>query len=411
MRKIITLATACTLGVLALGISLSTPVEAQAAKQTISKNLAKPLKAAQDAMGKKNWQEAIARLNEADAAAGKTPFDQHTINEMKGFVFVRTSSYAEAAKALEAGLNSGFLPQEDVGQRVRALAQVNYQIKNYDKAIEFGNRAVKGGYADADLYTLIGQAYYIKGDYKGTLRFVDDFVSDQEKRGQTPKEQSLQLILSSCLKLNDDACTTKALERLVSLYPKPEYWQNIIYSLLRAPDNNDRLLLNTYRLASEVNALKSGQDYTEMAQLAIEQGSPGEAVSILEKGIKGNAFADQRDKDKNTRLLESAKKQAATDQAALAQIDAQAAKGKAGEADVGVGKGYLSYNQFDKAEAALQRGLTKGGLKSPDEATLLLGISQYKSGKKDEAVKTFKSIKTDPKYARLANLWALHAKS
>lgn len=411
MRKHLMFATTCAVALLAFGTVSTTPAFAQAKQPTISKNLAKPLKAAQEAMEKKNWQEALARINEADAQGNKTPYDQFTINQMKGFVHVRMGNYSEAAKALEASLNSGLLPQDEVGQRIIALAQVNYQIKNYDKAIEFGNRAVKGGYADADLYTLIGQAYYIKGDYKGTLGFVDTYVNDMAKKGQTPKEQMLQLALSSCVKLKDDACATKTLEKLVVDYPKPEYWQNIVYSMMRSPDTTDVLLLNTYRLALEVDALKEAQDYTEMAQLAIEQGSPGEAVAILEKGFKNNVFPDQREKDRNQRLLDSAKKAAAADQAALAKLDSEAARGKAGAADIGVGKGFLSYGQFDKAEAAIARGISKGGLRNADEATLLLGIAQLKGGKKDQAIKTFKSLKGDPKYARLGNLWALHARA
>ena len=52
---------------------------------------------------------------------------------------MRTQQYPEAAKALEPGLTDGFL-DEQMPQRTIALAQINYQIKNYDKAIEFGSR-------------------------------------------------------------------------------------------------------------------------------------------------------------------------------------------------------------------------------------------------------------------------------
>ena len=51
-----------------------------------------------------------------------------------------------------------------------------------------------------------------------------------------------------------------------------------------------------------------------------------------------------------------------------------------------------------------------GGLQSPASAQLLLGIAQLKSGNKDGALKTFRAVKGDPKYERLANLWVLHAR-
>lgn len=411
MRKTLSLAPFLAMALLAVGsvTATGTAYAADAKGPTVSKAVAKPLKAAQEALGKKDWKGALAKLDEADAVSGKAPYDQHLIAEMRGFAYVRLGSYAEAAKNLEAGLNSGFLAQDDVATRVRALSQINYQIKNYGKAIEYGNRAIKGGYADAELYTLVGQAYYVQSDYKGTLKFMDNYVDGQVRRGETPKKQSLELILSSCVKMKDDACTTGALERLVKYYPTPEYWQNIMYSLFRVDNNDDKVLLNTFRLAADVDALKRGEEYTEMAQLAIEQGSPGEAVSTLEKAFAKNVFTEQRDKDKNQRLLESAKKSAATDQAALAKLEAESGKAKTGGADIGLGKGYLSYGQYDKAAAAIQRGITKGGLTDASEAQLLLGIAQLKGGKKDDAIKAFKSLKDDPKYARLAGLWAIHA--
>jgi hypothetical protein len=410
MRKTPKLAPLLAVALLAIG-SVGVAGIAVAQAPTVSKALAKPLKAAQDAQAKKDWRGALAELDKADAIASKSAYDQYLISEMRGFSYVRLNNYAEAGRNLEAGLNSGFLAQDDVPARVRALSQINYQTKNYGKAIEYGNRAIKGGYADAELYTLVGQAYYVQGDFKGTHKFMDNYVADQIRRGQTPKKQSLELILSSCVKLKDDDCTTGALERLVKYYPSPEYWQNIMYSLFRAPDRDDKVLFNTFRLAADVDALKRGEDYTEMAQLAIEQGSPGEAVSVLEKGFEKNIFADQREKDKNQRLLDLAKKSAATDQAALTKLATETGAAKTGGADVGLGKGYLSYGEYDKAAAAIQRGITKGGLNDKSEATLLLGISQLKGGNKNDAVKTFNTIKADEKYGRLASLWAIHAQS
>ena len=117
-------------------------------KDTVSKDLAKPLKAAQDALTAKKYPEALAKLKEAEANPKKTPFDEHIINELAGVAYARTNNYPEAAKAFEAEINDGFLDEKEVPGRVKAVAQINYQLKNYDKAIEYGNRAIKGGYAD-----------------------------------------------------------------------------------------------------------------------------------------------------------------------------------------------------------------------------------------------------------------------
>lgn len=395
--------TAVALGVMA-GVA-SEPAAAQE-KQSVSKAVAKTLQSAQEATKKNNWRECLTKAREAEAAAGKTPYDNFAVSELLGFCAIRLNDFQTAARALETGLSSGFLAQDQVPSRVRALSQVNYQIKNYPKAIEFGNRAIKGGFADADIYTLVAQAYYIQGDYKTTKSFVGDWVDDTVKRGQKPREGALQLLLSSCIKLDDSACQTASLERLVAHYPKDEYWQNLMRSLFRS-GGSDAIMLNIYRLAAEVNAMRRPEDYTEMAQLAIEQGLPGEAQAVLEKAFAAKVFTDQRDIDRNTRVLNAAKTQAAQDRATLAADEKAAAAAKTGEADVRVGMAYLSYGMIPQAVTAIQRGIGKGGLKNPAEAQLALGIAQLRAGNKPEALKAFKAVQGEPTLARLGNLWAL----
>jgi tetratricopeptide (TPR) repeat protein len=386
------------------------PAFAAEGKQTNSAKLAKPLKEAHDDLNAKKYADAIAKLREAEGTAGKTPYDQHLINDMLGFAYARTQNYAEAAKAWEAELDDGITPQSEIPTRVRQLAEANYQIKNYDKAIEFGNRAIKGGFADEELRTLVGQAYYLKGDWKNTLHFEEGLVDDKIKNAQTPKNESLQLVLSACVKLNDSACETRALEKIVTYYPKPDYWAQLLYTMRQQTSGNEANLLHTYRLMSEVDVLKSPDDYSEMAQLALEQGSPGEAQRVLEKGIAKGVFTDARAKAKNQRLLESAKKAAVTDQASLQRIEKDADAAPTGAKNVGLGLAYFGYGQYDKAAEAISKGIAKGGLRNESEARLLLGIAQLKAGHKDEATKSFHEVKGDPSLEHLANLWSLHAK-
>ena len=378
----------------------------------VSKDLAKPLKAAQDALQAKKYPDALAKLKEAESNPKKTPYDEHVINVLAGSAYARTNDYQSAEKAFEAQANDGFTEQAELPRIIKATAQINYQLKNYDKAIEYGNRAIKGGYGDEEVNVIVGQSYYLKGDYKGTLKFFEPIVESDIKAGRTPKDQSLQLIMSSCVKTDDSACTTKALEKLVTYYPKPDYWKDLLYTLQqdRTQTQSDKNTLQLYRLMSEVDVLARADDYTEMAQLAMEQGSPGEAQHILEKGFQKGVFGDQRTKDKNQRLLDQAKKAAAADEASLPKIEKDADAAPTGDKDVGVGLAYLGYLQYDKASDLLTKGLTKGGVKSEAEARLLLGIAQLKAGHKDDAVKSFHAVKGDPTLERLANLWSLHAR-
>lgn len=394
------------------GLAPGTPAYAQApAKQQNSPKLAAPLKAAQEDVKAKNYSAAIAKLKEAEGIAGKTPYDQYLINDMLSFSYIKTQNYAEAAKTMEAELDSGFVPAADQANKIKALAEINYQLKNYDKAIDYGNRAIKGGYADEAMHQLVGQSYYLKGDYKNTLKFESDMADSEMKAGQTPKKETLDLILSSCIKLNDTGCEQKALERIVTFYPKPEYWYQLLYTLRQSVSGNEPDTLQVYRLMFETDTLKSADDYSEMASLAMDAGSPGEARTVLERGFSRNVFTEQRVKDREQRYLDKAKQAATTDQASLPKLEKEAEASPTGAKNYGVGLAYYGYGQYDKAIEQLTKALSKGGLKSEEQARLLLGIAQLKGGHKDDAVKTFHAVKGDDQNLdRLANLWVLHAK-
>jgi tetratricopeptide (TPR) repeat protein len=383
---------------------------ADAPAHTVSREVGKPLKAAQDALAKQDYSTALAKLQEADAMPKKSAYEQHLIHEMEGYVYVRTKQYQQAAKALEPGLTDGFLAADQLPQRTVAVAQLNYQIKNYDKAIQYGTQAIDKGWADAQMPTLVAQAYYLKNDWKGVVHFEKSQIEADQKKGVTPPNESLQLLLSACLKMSNEDCTDDALQQLVVYHPKPEYWQQLLYSMFKTV-KSDRNLLQTYRLASEVNVLKRPEDYTDFAQLAIEAGSPGEAQQAIEKGLQANIFPDARTKGKAQRLLTDAKRASERDQKTLAKNAREAAAASNGQQEVGLGLAYLGYQQYDKAVDALKQGISKGGLKSPPEAKLLLGIAELKKGDKSAALTSFKSVKGDPTLERLATLWSLRVRS
>jgi len=376
-----------------------------------SRAAAKPLKAAGEALKAKKYDVVAQKLREVEALPERSPYDEFLVHEMQGFLDVHAKNYAAAEKDLEAVVNSNFVSQSEVPARVRELAVLNLTLKDYAKAIDYGTRAIKGGYADDQINEVLEQAYYLKGDHKATLKYVGDYVDAEIKAGKTPKERSLKTIMASCVALKDQACETRSFERLVSYYPKGDYWANLLHSLFSEDDYKpDEPRLQLYRLAFDVNVLKNPADFTEMAQLDMDQGAAGESVRVLQKGLEQNVFTEQRDKEKNGRLLAAAQKRAAADQATLPQLTAQAASEANGPKAVNLGLVLLSYQQYPQAVDALTRGLKAGGLESPASAQILLGIAQLKAGNKDAAIKTFRSVKGDQKYERLANLWALHAR-
>jgi tetratricopeptide (TPR) repeat protein len=375
-----------------------------------SKALAKPLQAAQESLKAKKYQDTIEKLRVAEGTPGKTPYDQHLINEMLSYACARTSDYACAARAIEAQLTDGFSSQAQIQSGVRALVGISTQLKAYDKAIDYGNRAIKEGFADDSTRVLVGQAYYQKGDYKGAVKFEENHIDSVVRAGQVPKLDLLTITRSACIKLDDKACETRQLERLVTYYPKPEFWQGLLVSLERQA-TGDTNKMQVYRLMVDVGVLTHAEDYSEMGSIAMDQGAPAEAQHALENGVQKGVFAnDAHALARAQRALESAKKKAAADLAGLPNAEKAADAAADGQAAASVGQAYFGYQQYDKAVAELSKALTKGGLKNAADTRLLLGTAQLKAGHKDDAVKTFRQVKGDPTLERVANLWVLHSR-
>lgn len=413
MTRVRSFALALSVAVGALSAAtLFTPATVQAAepaKPKISKAVAIPLQAAQKAMQAKQWDTALAELKKARAVEKRTPAEDYQIDEFEGYILVQQKKYGPAATVFERMLNSGLVPAEQVDDRTKAVTQMYFQEKEYRKSADWAKKWLAKHPNQEDMSVLLGQAYYLLEDYKNAASTMSGVVTHAERAGQTPKENYIQIVLSSYFKLDNKDGVADALKKMVRHYPKAEYWGNLLDIYRRKSNNSDRVTLGYYRLMNDVGVLKEKGDYMEAAQLAIEAGVPGEAEQILNKGFEDGTLkvTDKTEQGRYNRLLEAAKKSATADRASLAQLAKDAEKAPQGQASIGLGQAYLSYGMYDEAIAALQSGLKKGGATDVDEAQMSLGITYLKKGQKDQARQAFKTVKADSKWADLAELWTL----
>lgn len=411
----IALAISLALGAGVPAVTLLAPA-AQAAEQEnkiTTKAVAKPLKAAQEAMQKKQWDTALKNIKEAAAVEKKTPFEAYQIDEFMGYVLIQQKKFGDAAPVFERMLNSGMVPAEQVDERTKTVAQLYFQVKQYKKAAEWARKWLDKHPNTEDMGILLGQSQYLLNDFKGAAATMMNVVNNAEKAGRKPDENWIQIVMSSQFKLDNKGGIGDALKKMVRYYPKEEYWANLL-DIYRRKANGDDMALGYYRLMNEVGVLKDPGDYVEMAQLAMDAGVPGEAEQIVEKGI-GNGTLKGKDKTEQgryDRLLAGAQKQSKADQASLPQLAAEAQKSKSGQPHIALGQAYLSYGQPDKAIESLQKGISVGtGVTDIDEANISLGMAYLKKGQKDQARQAFNAVKDGSKWKDLAGLWAIRTQS
>jgi tetratricopeptide (TPR) repeat protein len=385
----------------------STPADCS---KTITKKRQKPLAAAQKARDAKSWDEVIAKANEADAMPDpKVDSDTFWIREYRGIANVSLRKYPEALADLVPNYESTCMGADLKADRAKLLMQLAYETKDYPKTIEFGEKSNSANadptYQAANLGFIADAAYRAK-DYAKARSAAEDALVKTKASGKVPDKSIFQIAENACINLKDNDCIINHLEGLLTHYPSPEYWRDLV-SLTLNITNGDRELLNLLRLSDGVGAMSEPSYYIEMAQLALLQGLPGEAQSIIEKGQQQGVFKAQNQKDQATRLLTEAKQGATLDKSTLDKQDASARAKPAGEADVKLGAAYLSYGEPQKAIEALQRGLAKPGVKSKDEAGLLLGIAFMRTGNKAEAAKAFRTVSDNASLKRIAKYWLI----
>lgn len=385
----------------------------------ISKQIARPMSAAQDAQKARKWQEVLAKTREAEGTPGaKSQFDLYWMAEFRGYAYHNLKQPAEAARELETALNNPCMPEANKLERYKSLTGLYASLRNNAKVIEYGTRALKVA-RDPDMQVAVAQAYYQTGNNKEAARMMNELLASIEGRGVAPKEQQLLLIVAACQRAGDNACVGKVFEKLVIYYPKPDYWQQLLVAL-KNTDINDLQRLNLMRLQVYAKVLKKPDEYKEYAQLALEEKLAGEAQGVLELGFTNKVFADQRSVDVNTRLLNAAKKEADADKKALAANEAAARTAATGDALVKVGAQYLGFGDNAKGIDCLQKGIAKGSLakgtepqveaQRNDEAGLLLGIAYLRNNSRADAAKAFNTVKRDPTMVRIAKLWLLNTK-
>jgi hypothetical protein len=194
-----------------------------------------------------------------------------------------------------------------------------------------------------------------------------------------------------------------ALERLVAYYPRKEYWADLLRRIESKPGFSNRLTLDVLRLRLATKTIESGADYSEMAQLALQQGQAAEARKILDEGFAVGALGKGAEAERQRRLLALATQRAESAPRDLATAEAEGSAD--GNALVRIGLAYTGLGQYDKGIALIQQGIAKGGLKHADDARLHLGLAYLRAGNKAKANEAFRSVKGNDGAADLARLW------
>jgi tetratricopeptide (TPR) repeat protein len=378
-------------------------------KEAARPQIGLPVQQAGALLKQRKYKDALAKLATADAVPNKTPYERYIIEGTRASIDQASGDIPGTIKALHEVLATGVLPAQDAIIRLQAIVQLEYQAKDYAGVIADTNRYYQqGGTVDTPRQLQV-QAYYLQGDYANAARAIQTIVQSDSRAGKKPDENLLLTWLNSDFQQKSEAGRIDALKALVTYYPKPQYWSDLIAAVSKQPSfAADRLALDLDRIKLATGAMTSAGDYMDAAQLALLGGFAGEAKSFLDKGYAAGVLGKDAQADREKRLADMAGQQAADgskklDQQAQAATDA-AALDKLGQT-------YAGYGQNDKAIAAYRQALQKGGAPHPGDVQLHLGIAELAAGQKAAARETLGGVAGNDGTKDLAQLWLLQARA
>lgn len=394
------------LGVL---VTLAPAAVAQEA-EGVRPELGKTLLTIQDLLKAGNHQEALARIADADALTGKTPYEVFTLDRLRGAAAAGAGEIDLAVRSFEAVLGSGRLPAAEQVTILEALVGTHYHAKNYPQTIATAQRYFQLGGSNPQIRSAVTQARYASGDFATAARELLADLDADERAGRKPDESRLQLLGSCHLHLKDEAGYANALERLVTYFPKPEHWLELVIRLQKQPGFSDRLTLDVLRLQRAAAALMDADDYAYLGQLSLQAGLPAEARAVLDEGFAKGVLGQGNEGPKQKQLRDLANRQAAADAKQQAEHESQALQRSDGNTLFADGHALATAGQTERGLALMEQALAKGGLKRPAEAWMHLGESYLAAGKKDKARAAFAKADGPEGLRDLAHLWSILAR-
>jgi len=362
------------------------------------------LSAAQVAAEAKDLTTAQRILDEMIANSGSKALNSYELaNVYNLYAFIQYSKedYAGALRSYEKVVVQPDIPLAmEINTRF-TIAQLYFVQEEWQKGID----ALLKWFAmtdkpNANAYILLAQGYYQVKDFDQALVNVQKAISMSKAADKVPKEQWYNLARYLYFEKNDTKNTVVTLEELLKYYPKKEYWVQI--SHMYGEQDKTTQQLAAMETAYVQSMLDKDNEQVMMAYLYLNADVPYKAAKVMDKGL-GNKSIES--KSKNWELTGNAWRQAQELDKAIPAMEEAAAKSDKGELYARLGNIYLDNDEFNKAATAINKGLSRGGVKRPDTARLVLGMAYFNMDQYEKAREAFLAAGKDERSEAYAKQW------
>lgn len=381
--------------------------KAEAPAEAVRPELGAIFQTAQDQLKAGNAPGALTALLEADKIADRTPFENLSLNRVRGSIALVARDFALARRSLEAVVNDPRLTPPERRSTLQSLVVASQRLNDHGSAVRHARAFFEaGGQSEAMRGALVRSLFSLK-DWAAVAQEAPRAAAEIEAAGRKPDEELLKIWATATGETKNEAGYFVAIEALVRHHPSPDYWGDLISRLQNRPGFADRLVLDSLRLMRQTESMVDADEFTSLAQLATVAALPGEASQVLEEGFKAGILGKGQAAANHRELRARAAKAAAEDKAAFAQAEAAAEKSGDASRLFAIGEAALSYGMGEKALALMDKAIAMGIRRHAEDAQLRYGVALLKSGKRAQAEPILRGLKGSDGTSDLARLWLL----
>ena len=369
--------------------------------QAVSKEVYDKIQKAQEMVDAKDYAGALRSLNTLYNPDKLTEYEQSNVLNYIGFVYYNMDDIPNAMRTYEKMLAIPSLEETLRKNTTYTLAQLYTMQEDYSKALSTLDKwFLLEPNPAPEPFILKAQNLYQVERYADMVEPIENAMRVAREREKEIKED-WYVLLNFAYFQQENYTKVRDIQKIMLVnWPKKRYWFSLAgaYTELGEDEN----LINAYASAYNQGMLEKESELVTMAQLFMQREVPYKAAVLLEREMESGRVSRSA---KNYRLLSQAWQLSMEDEKAIPALTEAAKLSSDGELDVRLGNALLNTGQFGECVQAVETGLRKGGLKSPDNAHISLGMCLYNQRKYNSAVAAFQEAAKTPRSRKIANQW------
>lgn len=369
--------------------------------QAVSKKVYDKIQEAQAKIDEDDMDGALKILGAMRKSEKLTPYERTNVLNYIGFVYYSTDNIKGALSTYKELLTIEDLEDQLRKQTVYTMAQLQTMEEKYAEALKlielwFTLEPNPG----PQPYILYAQNLYQINRYADMVKPIETAIAVAEKRNTAVKEDWYVLLNFAYFQQENYEMVRDIQKILLPRWPKKRYWFSLAGAYTELDEENN--LLNAYDAAHTQKMLETEPELITMAQLYMQHEIPYKAATLIDKEMKSGRVKKSA---KNYRLLSQAWTLSMEDAKAIPALKEAARLSDEGELNLRLGNAYLNLSQYGECVSAVQAGIRKGGIKSPDNAQISLGMCLYNLKKYGDAKKAFAAAAKTPRSKRISGQW------